>query len=216
MSIGKTSCCTAVLWVSLFFFFLLKQVLLAGSVALGLLTPQASQTHNCFGKYNSIKVTWNHFFLLGGEKVGERLHKVRCSSSTMCLTLNLGDVYHANPFTFIYSTVTFSYSCVNLHGPHGRSFAALYVVQMQSNDQSLSQNTHIASKEGDWRQGKMSRQKNNRSQGNLHPELLNQVICSTEILSVWHPDHTAITIWSRTTLDPCFKTKIPPSPKELN
>lgn len=47
-----------------------------------------------------------------------------------------------------------------------------------------------------------------------YPELSNRVIYSTEIPFVWHPEPTAITAWSRTTLDPCFKTKIPPSPEE--
>lgn len=48
----------------------------------------------------------------------------------------------------------------------------------------------------------------------IQTELLNQVICSTEIPFVWHSG--PIAVWSRTTLDPCLKTKVPPSSEDLN
>lgn len=75
--------------------------------------------------------------------------------------------YHANLSTFIYNSVTFKYkghghSCINLHDPGGRSFTVLYIVQMQSKDQPLSQNAIFPAKKEI--EGEM--QKNNsRSQG---------------------------------------------------
>lgn len=79
--------------------------------------------------------------------------------------------YRASLSTFICSAVTsnskgHAHACINLHYPSGRRFIVLYVVQMQSKHQSLTQSTHLPSKQGVWWWDKMCRQKTkSRSQG---------------------------------------------------
>lgn len=168
---GKRSCCTAVLWFLLF--FLLEQALLAATATFGLLKQTGWPNTQLPLKIQYYKSVFKPSFPAGKrEGLGKTSRSwVQQQHNAAHAKFVTEGAYHANLSTFIYSTVTFNYKghahgCINLHDPGGRRLTVRYTAQMQSKDQPLPQSTHIPGKQGDWRWGKMSRQKNNsRSQG---------------------------------------------------